>query len=181
VILSPFYDLHFQRYAIYWQTSDESGWEKRREMLAAAEKQERELDARTVDFVRLGEQQPEIDHDMLSERSSSNIGPEGRRWRAGQDGGWFSYRMKVPADGTKAAVQLEFWGHDNGPVFDLLVDGKVIASPQAAAKGSEGYYGVEYAIPDALLKSGETITVRMQARQGEATGLIYGLRIVSTK
>lgn len=181
VILSPFYDLHFQRYAIYWQTSDESGWEKRREMVAAAERQELELDARTVDQVRVGEQQSEIDHDMRSERSSSNIGPEGRRLRAGQDGGWFSYRMKVPADGVNAAVRLEFWGHDNGPVFDLLVDGNVIASPQAEAKGSEGSYGVEYPVPDALLKSGETVTVRMQARNGAATSAIYGLRIVSTK
>ena len=179
VILSPFYDLHFQRYAIYWQTSDEAGWEKRKEVLAAAEKKERELDARTVDHVRLGEQQPEIDHDMRFERSSSNIGREGRRWRAGKDGGWFSYRMKVPADGGKAAVRLEFWGHDNGPVFDLLIDDEVIASPQAKRKGVEGYYGVEYPIPDEALKAGEAVTVRIQGREGKGTGSIYGLRVVA--
>ena len=181
LILAPFYDLHFQRYAIYWQTSDEAGWKKRREMLAAAEKQQRELDARTVDHVRIGEQQPEIDHDMRTERSFTNIGREDRRWRSGRDGGWFSYRMKVPAGGEKAAVRLEFWGRDNGPVFDLLVDGKVIASPQAKAKGSEGYYGVEFPIPDALLKSGDTVTVRIQAMDGKATGSIYGLRVISGK
>lgn len=179
VILSPFYDLHFQRYAIYWQTSDEAGWEERKEMLAAMERKERELDARTVDQVRLGEQQSEIDHNMRFERSSSNLGREGRRWRSGNDGGWFSYRMMVPADGGKAAVRLEFWGHDNGPAFDLLVDDKVIASPQAKHKGVEGYYGVEYPVPDEALKAGEAVTVRIQGREGLGTGSIYGLRVVA--
>ena len=96
VTLAPFFRVHFQRYAVYWQLSDLAHWETLQRQIAEDERLERELDARTVDRVRIGEQQPEIDHNLRFEQSQSGGGPQGRRWRDAQDGGWFSYEMKLP-------------------------------------------------------------------------------------
>jgi len=181
VTLAPFFRVHFQRYAIYWETSDEAGWEKRRQQLAEAERLERELEARTVDRVRLGEQQPETDHQLGFEKSKTGFGPLGKHFRAAEKDGWFSFEMKLPPQDTKAAVRLVYWGRDNGPEFDLLVDGAVIASPRPKATGEEEYYGVEYPIPAALSEAKKKVTVRIQARPGKRSGSVYDLRIVRVK
>ncbi len=54
--------------------------------------------------------------------------------------------MKLPPKGTKTAVRLVYWGRDNGPEFDLLIDGTVIATAKLQGTGKEDYYGVEYPV-----------------------------------
>jgi len=176
--LKPFYKVHFQRYAIYWQQSTAADWETRRQRLAAEEAREQKENARTVDRVRIGEQQPEIDHNLLSEKSSTNTGPQNRRWRDARDGGWFSYEMKLPVAGTPAAVQACYWRPDGGRTFDILVDNTVIAT-QKLEGGKEGFFTVEYPLPTTLTADKTKVTVRIQARPGEMAGGIYDLRIMT--
>ncbi|MCX6599999.1 MAG: hypothetical protein NT025_00325, partial [bacterium] len=180
VTLAPFFRVHFQRYAVYWQLSDLAHWETRQRQIAAEERLERELDARTVDRVRIGEQQPEIDHNLRFEQSQSGGGPQGRRWRDAQNGGWFSYEMKLPPAGTKAAVRALYWGKDGGREFAIQIDGKLIAT-QKLEGGKEDYYGVEYPLAGTLEAGRDKATVRFQARPGMAVGGVYDLRIVTVE
>jgi hypothetical protein len=180
VTLAPFFRVHFQRYAVYWQLSDLAHWETQQRQIAEAERLERELDARTVDRVRIGEQQPEIDHNLRFEQSQSGGGPQGRRWRDAQNGGWFSYEMKLPPAGTKAAVRALYWGNDGGREFDIQIDGKLIAT-QKLEGGKEDYYGVEYPLAGTLEAGRDKATVRFQARPGKAAGGVYDLRIVTVE
>ena len=181
VTLSPFFNVHFQRYAIYWQLSDPAHAAELQRQVAEADRLEQELETRTIDRVRLGEQQPETDHQVHFEKSQTGYGPLGKHFRMADDGGWFSFEMKLPPAGGKAAVRLVHWGRDNGPEFDLLIDGTVIATAKLQATGQEEYYGVEYPIPAALLENKDKVTVRIVAKPGKPAAAVYDLRIVSTK
>jgi uncharacterized protein len=178
VTLAPFFRTHFQRYAIYWQTTDLAGWETNQRKLAEAERHERKLDARTVDRVRIGEQQPEIDHNLRFENSDSGLGPQGRRWRHAPDGGWFSYELRLPPAGARAAVHVVYWGQDAGREFDLLADGVVIATERLSG-GREEYYGLDYPLPADLCAGKQKLTLRFQPKPGSTAGGIFDLRIVT--
>lgn len=175
--LAPFYRTHFQRYALYWQVTSADAWEENQRQVAEAERRERALDERTIDRVRIGEQQPEIDHNLRFEKSQSGSGPEGRRWRHAPDGGWFSYDLKLPAPEVKASLYVVYWGLDQGREFDLLVDGTPLTTVSLRGGKSE-YYGVEYELPSSLVAGKETITVRFQAKPGQTAGGIFDLRVV---
>jgi DUF1680 family protein len=178
VTLAPFYSVHFQRYAIYWQTSDAGRAEALLRQVAEAEREEQELEANTVDRVRLGEQQPETDHQLRFEKSRTGYGPLGKHFRALEENGWFSFEMTAPPKGGRAALRLVHWGGDNGPDFDLLINGSVVATAKLKANGQDDYYGVEYEIPQSLLDDKGKLTVRIQTRPGQSAGSIYDLRII---
>lgn len=179
--LAPFHTVHFQRYAIYWQLADAARAAELQREVAEAERLEQELEANTSDRVRLGEQQPETDHQLLFETSRTGHGPLGRRFRAADDGGWFSFSLRLPPGGAKAAVRLVYWGRDHGPEFDLLVDGTVIATPKLAGTGKDDYHGVAYPIPAKLLAGKDKVIVRVQAQPGKPAAAIYDLRMVATE
>lgn len=181
VTLSPFHTIHFQRYAAYWQLTDAARAAELQREVAEADRREQELEAKTIDRVRLGEQQPETDHQLLFEKSRTGTGPLGKHFRAAGEGGWFSFGLKIPPGGTKAAVRLVYWGRDNGPEFDLLVDGTIIAMPKVLAADKEDYHGVEYPIPAELLAGKDKVVVRVQAKPGKPAASIYDLRIVTMK
>ena len=133
-----------------------------------------------MDRIRTGEQRPEIDHNLRFERSTSGTGPQGKHCREARDGGWFSYEMKVPPAGTKAAVRVMYWGKDGGRKFEIQVDGAVIASPTSDG-GKDDYYGVEYPIPASPIAGKDKVTVRFQTKAGKVAGGVFDLRIVATK
>jgi DUF1680 family protein len=181
VTLAPFFRIHFQRYAIYWQLKTLDEWKKKQQILAETERAKRELDARTIDTVRAGEQQPEIDHNLLSEKSETGVAAQGRHFRRAKDGGWFSYEMKLPAPGTKAAVRVLYWGRDGGGEFDIQVDGKKIAGEKLKRGNEEAYRGIEYPIAKQLLEGKEKVTVRFQAPEGGNVARVFETRIVIVK
>jgi hypothetical protein len=177
VTLSPFYRVHFQRYAVYWQLTDIAGAEAQVSRMAEGERLERELNSRTVDRVRIGEQQPETDHQMHFENSQTGIGAQGRRWRDARAGGWFSYELNLPPTGQAAAVRVLHWGRDDGHEFDVLVDDKVIM-PSSREGGRDDYDDVEYPLDGNLTAGKERVTVMFRALPGKCVRAVYDLRIM---
>ena len=123
---------------------------------------------------------PEVDHNLRFEHSQSGSGAQGRRWREARDGGWFSYELKLPPAGTQIAVQILYWGRDDGREFDLLVEGTVIATPKLRG-GKDDYYSVEYPVTSGLLAGKDKVTIRFQAQPGKAAGPIYDVRVVTVR
>ena len=83
VNLEPFYKIHDSRYMMYWLALTNSGYKSYVDSLATVEKEELDLEKRTVDYVGTGEQQPESDHYM--ESSKSNTGnSQDEFWRSCQ-------------------------------------------------------------------------------------------------
>lgn len=177
VTLKPFNTTYFSRYTIYWDTFTPEGWKQREAKYQAERDRQQALEARTVDRMGIGEQQPEVDHKLQSERSSS--GPLGeKRWRDAADGGWFSFTLKVLPDAAQDLV-CTYWGGETGNrVFDVLVDGTKVASQTLNQDKPGQFFDVTTPLPAALLTGKTVITVRFQAKPGSMAGGLFGCRIV---
>jgi len=99
-------------------------------------------------------------------------------WRHSVDGGWFSYEMRVEPDrGNELAVK--YWGSDaGGRVFDILIDGVVIAKQELNRNKPGRFFYVIYEIPEELTKGKERVEVRFQAEAGRIAGGIFDLRVL---
>ncbi len=133
VALVPFYSLHDRRYTVYLDLYTDEQWKMREADLRAAQEREQELAKRTVDILRIGEMQPERDHNLQSENSRTGDS-QGRKWRDATEGGWFSFEMLVDAD-TAHQLQCTYWGGETGRrVFDILIDDQKLADTEAVAE-----------------------------------------------
>ena len=180
VTLAPFHRVHFQRYAIYWRLTDAARAAEQLRRVAEAERLERGLDARTLDRVRLGEQQPETDHRLQFELSHTGLGPDGRFFRAAAPGGWFSFVLKAPPAGTGAAIRLLHWGRDPGPEFELQLDGRPLAVVRRRGGGDE-YLATEIPLDPAALAGRDTFVLRFQSQPGHGVPPVADLRVVAAE
>ena len=73
IVLRPFARLHDCRYMMYWLSMTPEAYASYQQREREAEQAMLALDRRTVDAVNTGEQQPEADHFMKSERSGSGV------------------------------------------------------------------------------------------------------------
>ncbi len=78
--LMPFFELHDARYQMYFQTLNSAEFQKNAEKLKTQETQKLTLEAKTVDKINCGEQQPEVDHNFKGEKSNAGY-EEGVFWR----------------------------------------------------------------------------------------------------
>jgi len=177
VTLKPFYQIHRQRYAVYWNLFSEAGWKAHAAELAAAEARHMAEEARTVDVVRPGEQQSEVDHKVQGEKTDP-VEALGRKLRHAYDGGWFSYEMKVDPVAANELV-CTWWGDESGERnFDILVDGTKIASQKLLHNQPGKFWDATYLIPVELTKGKQKITVKLQAQPGNFAGGLFGCRIL---
>jgi DUF1680 family protein len=184
VTLVPLNRIYDERYSAYFRMTSRETWEQDKVRWTKEEERERELEALTVDEVRVGEQQPEVDHAMQSERSqASKPGARphiGRLWREAVNGGWFSYEMKV--DPQKPMELLcTYWGGDQGQRgFDVLVDNKVIATEGAIDQPGE-FVQRRYAIPAELTQGKHLVRVKFLAHKGNLTLSVFDCRTLIGK
>jgi DUF1680 family protein len=175
VTLIPFYQMHRQRYSVYWKLLSEDAWANQKAELAVAEARRIAEEARTVDVVRPGEQQSETDHKLAGEKTETGEFI-GRKWR--HAGNWFSYEMKVAADAPQE-LAVTFWGSDAGSrEFDILVDEKILATQKLDNNRPEVFYDAVFPLPAALLKDKQTITVKFSAHPASLAGGVYGVRVM---
>ena len=74
--LQPFFEIHDSRYMMYWLALSEDSYKAYLDGLAKEEQERQALEARTVDKVQPGEQQPETDHKMrVTPTMSSSVMP----------------------------------------------------------------------------------------------------------
>lgn len=177
--LQPFFEIHDSRYMMYWLALGENEYRNYMQKLAAEERESQELEARTVDKVSPGEQQPETDHRM--ETDDSNKGnTEGIFFRDAKDGHYFSYLMQTKGE-TNLSLQLKFWGQDEWRTseFDIYVNDKLLCSVNNSHRWrTTQFKTVDYAIPSEFVKGKKEIRVKFVAHKGKQVGQIYGVRLV---
>ena len=171
----PFFRLHESRYTMYWQHSTPDGLAQLQAANAAREAERLALDARTIDQVAPGEQQPESDHFFKGEGSEAGIN-NGRHWRHAAK--WFSYELNDPKHEAKA-LRLSFAKADAGRQFDILVNGRLLSSLTLKRDAEEEIYTMDIPIPDAMRRDAQgKLSVRFVARPGSVAGGLYGLRLL---
>ncbi|MEN0036524.1 MAG: glycoside hydrolase family 127 protein [Cellvibrio sp.] len=172
--LIPFFRLHESRYAIYWPYTTAADVEKARAKAAAAEKERIALQAKTIDQVAPGEQQPESDHFYKGEQSEAGL-YNGRHWRHTR--AWFSYELNDKQSEAKT-LQITYAGIDAGRSFEIQMNGVVIAKVESTGNAKE-FFTVDYAIPAELVKTAKgKYTLKFVAVPGSVAGGIYGVRLL---
>lgn len=177
--LEPFYGIHDSRYAIYWMTLTSDGYQRHLDSVALAEKAALELQKRTLDRVIPGEQQPEADHFIQSERSRTGNFMD-YFWRDAQSGGFFSYQFSTKG-AEDLSLMVRYWGAEQGRrAFTITVDDVELVSENIANRwNSERFIDVTYPIPATMLKGKTHIRVAFKAVQGNTAGSVYDVRLVT--
>jgi uncharacterized protein len=179
VTFIPFYQLHHQRYSVYWKLLSETAWKDKAAERAAAAAKRMADEARVVDSVQPGEQQPETDHQFRGEQTRTGEFNE-RKWRDAPDG-WFSYQVKVLPDAPMSLV-CTYWGSDAGQrEFDILADGVKLATQKLDNARPGEFFEVEHRLPVEMTRAKQHITVKFQALPGHTAGGLFGLRTVKTQ
>jgi hypothetical protein len=178
-VLQPFFEIHDSRYMIYWLALSEQGYKGYLDDLAKQEQERQALEARTVDKVQPGEQQPETDHKMESDRS--NVGNTNDTFfRDARDGGSFSYLMQTGGQ-TDLSLRLKYWGVGEWKTheFDILVDDVLVKEVNNTGKYRISEFKYEtYPIPAELLNGKQQVRVKFVAKPRKQIGEIYEVRLV---
>lgn len=177
--LMPFFELHDSRYMMYWLALSENSYKGYLDNLAKREQERQALEDRTVDKVQPGEQQPESDHFMETDRS--NVGNTNDVfYRDASDGHYFSYLLQTSGQ-TELSLRLKYWGVGEwkSHEFDILVDDVVVTSVNNTGKYRISEFKYEtYPIPAELLKGKKQVRVKFQAKPRKQIGEIYEVRLV---
>jgi len=176
VELSPFYNIRDRRYSVYWDLFNEKGWQTKKAEYQAENEKRKKLKEREIDFVQPGEMQPERDHKFKGEKTT----PSRFKERAGRESrsGWFSFDLKVKPN-IPVSVAAEYWGGFPGAkTFDILADGKIIATENISDKKDGEFLTVLYDIPEMITKGKNSVTITFKAHEGNMAGPVFGVRTV---
>ena len=177
VTLTPLYQEYQKPYIVYWDVLDEAQWDARNKQHLVEIERAARLRKRTVDSVIISSRMSEGRHALKGERMGAGEF-NGGHWRHAAGGGWFSYEMKVLPD-KPVELLVSYWGSDaGGREFDILVDGKNIATQKLERNRPDQFYDEVYPIPADATKGKEKITVRFQAHPGRTAGGIFDCRVL---
>ena len=162
VTLIPFNTTQNEYYSVYWDYFTPTTWVAQQERYAAERKRLQELEDHTIDRLRLGEMQPERDHSFTGQGLLAGD-DHGKKWRSTEEGGYFSFTMKVDSMAGNT-LYCDYWGDDHrGRIFDIQVDGQTIATQNLATFKQSKFYEITYPIPQELVKGKQTVTVKFAA------------------
>jgi len=177
----PFYNQYDRRSAVYFNAYTDAQWGAAQVAYRAEQARLKDLAARSVDVMHLGEMQPEHDHRLQAELSFPST-YRGRQCRDARSGGFVSFEMKTTRDGKPAGalvLQATYWGAETNRVFDILVDGVVIATERLTGRQPGAWMDVDYPVPAELTAHKDHITVRIQPREGKTAGPVFGVRLLT--
>lgn len=180
LVLEPFFRIHDSRYMMYWMLLTN---QKTLDSLIAAQQAALMLDGRTVDRVAPGQQQPEVDHQMVQVNSNSGVS-QGETYRdagtcADGTGGTISYVMSTNEE-QNLSLLVRYWGNETSctRTFDILVDGQKLATESIVNKWKKNtFVDQEYPIPNTAVAGKKTAVVKFQSTSGMVGG-IFSVRIL---
>ncbi len=178
--LIPFYAIQDEREIVYWNLYNDQQWSRRKADYEAELLRKKDLENRTIDVMRIGEMQPERDHNMQGEKTFSGSMGE-YKWRDARDGGWFSFTMNVADSSVSQQLICMYWGSDGNREFEVLVDGERIATQLLNGSKPNEFIYETYTIPPSAMANKKTITVKLQAHEGSTAGGLFGCRVVKAK
>lgn len=179
LVLEPFYNIHDSRYMMYWLTATTQEYDEMLDVVRDNERFKLELDKRTVDAIKTGEQQPESDHRMRN-RNSQTGSHYDVAWRDVRNQGFLQYTLNTN-DQKELSLMVQYWGNETGnKAFDILIDEKLLVTENLVGKWSQDkFINQEYKIPAELLNGKKEITVRFQPKENNATGKIFYIRLLN--
>ena len=163
LLLQPFYEIHEVRYQMYFQTFTQKEYKNQKESQKQNEMAILAIEAKTVDKINCGEQQPEADHQYKGEQSNSGYDDE-KFWR--NTSSYISYQLQ---NKNKSGKYLEINALDDIKFenFDILINGN-----KAQIKAIENKV-VKIQIPEE-----ENFELKINAKNKKTTPRFYQIRIL---
>jgi DUF1680 family protein len=174
--LRPFTFQHDNNTAVYFRRFTEAAWQQEQVKFQAEQARLRDLDARSVDTVRLGDANAERDHSLESKISYAVV-YRGRAGRDARSGGYFECTTK--ARSGPLTLQATYWGEERDRRFTILIDGVIVATEQLSGAGLSDFIERDYSIDEALTKGKSTLRIRFEPEKGFSAGPVFGLRLYS--
>lgn len=171
--LEPFFQIHDSRYIVYWPSAKPGGVAKRKQILAVQDREVMRKSRKTIDHIAPGQQQPEVDHLMQSELSTSGTF-KNRHYRTASDG-YFGFTMKMTPD--VRFLNVTYYGKDQAGPFAIYINDQKIASVQLDGSKADQFYTVDYPVA-AAFKKADTVQVRFVATKGHSTARVFDIRLV---
>lgn len=178
ITFQPFYSIENDSYSVYWDVFTPQQWKEQQLVYESRKKLEAEREQGTTDILRVGEMQPERDHELVGD--NTEVGENHtHKYRVANPGGYFSFTMKVQP-GFSYLLIGTYWGTDNrGRQFDVYVDGEKIASEDLNKYKESKFYDITYRVPTTLTNGKTKVTVKFQPKdERNAAGPVYGVRMV---
>lgn len=185
--LVPFYDLHHERYTIYFKQFTEAELNDGVELFQSRDDIYESI---TTDVVKIGEQQSEIEHDFISQNSETGyLASIDLRWRHAINGGYFQYTMESQ-NNENSALMVTYYDKDVSMPgarreFYIKVNDTVIAEVTLKGSGNDEVIDVIYDLPLELLESAERsgdkckLNVRFEPKdRSEFVGGIFEIRTI---
>lgn len=177
VKLIPFYQTYDQYYSVYWDYFTPDEFAKLQADYEAEKKRVQEIENRTIDNFRVGEMQPERDHNLKATERSYVSDAMDRMGREARSNNSFEFEMKVDAS-TKNSLLMTYIGDDRDRVFDILVDTVKLVTVEWKGGKTGKFYDIEYKLPASMVNGKTKITVKIDANHGKTAGRIFGVRTI---
>lgn len=175
VEFKPFYETHERRYSVYFDLFNAQQWDMQQAEYKATQEKLKKMEKMTIDFFQLGEMQPERNHNFESEKTWVNEFKY-KKYREADRGGWFSFELDVYA-GQPMSMAFEYWGGFPGSrTFDIVVNGKKIATENISSVKPGEFFYKYYELPDDLTVEGGKIKVKLIPHGGHRAGPLFSAR-----
>lgn len=176
VKLIPFNQTKNEHYSVYWDFFTPETWAVKQKEYEQERKHQQEIEAHTTDLFRVGEMQPERDHNFTGENQITGEDHQ-RKWRSTEDGGFLSFEIKTDPTSQNTLINT-YWGMDNrGRVFDIYVDSVKLATEDLNKFKENKFYNISYDLPIELTKGKSKVTIKLVAKKGNAAGPVYLVRM----
>ncbi len=172
LVLKPFYLFTEGSYTTYFDRRTESEWLTLERLAAEEALAQAELERRTVDTIRIGEMQPERDHNLTGVLSETGVHMD-RNWRHARPGGFFEFTMKCDPLVACEAV-LTFWLGDRGRNWRILANGKELHVGGFPPGASLGFADLRFDLPTSV----DQVLIRFEPIGDSMTAGLYGCRVV---
>ena len=161
--LQPFFKVHNARYQMYFQTFTKEEYKEKQALLKQQEIDAIAIEAKTVDKINCGEQQPEVDHLYKGEKSESGY-DDGRFWR--NTSSYISYQM-VNKNLEGKFIEISFLGDFKPDNLDVFINER----PAEIISKTDQLIRFE-------LDNKEIINLKIKSKDGKKTSKLYQIRIV---
>ena len=161
--LEPFFEVHDARYQMYFQTYTKEDYKEKQAVLKQQEIDAIAIEAKTIDKINCGEQQPEVDHLYKGEKSDSGY-DDGYFWRNTRS--YISYQM-VNKNLDGKYIEITFLGDFKLDNLAILINEK----PAEIISKNEKLIRLK-------LDNSEVVNVKIMSKDGQKTAKLYQIRIV---
>ncbi len=177
VTIKPFYDVHRERYMVYWPTASQADYPAVRAAMNTIDQRTNQL-RNAVDHIEIAVSTSSEDAHAIAGENLEIGGLPGMRWRTAYGGGWLSYNMKVTS-GKDMSLVCRYWGSDGGArAFAIYADGQFIANESLNASKPNEFIYKYYTIPASITSGKNSLVIKFDAPDNNTMGGIFELWMV---